>query len=337
MSHDFWTGKRVLITGATGFFGGWLIRSLLQRGANVTAIVRTTKPESQFCEQGYDKRVRIERGSVYDAAFFSGVIESTHPDVFFHAACGADVARVLEEPVECYRTTVQSTWNALETLRTRPSLSNCITILSSSDKVYGVQDLPYVEEKPLRPMHPYEVAKASADLIAQSYGKIYKLPVAITRCGNYFGPYDLSWARLIPGVMRSIANNEAPVLRSDGRFTRDYLHVEDAAEAHLLLAEKLNRKPELAGEAFNFSYGEAVEVIDIVRRLIAQSGKPLEPIVNANARAEIREMLLDSSKAKRVLGWQPRLGFEEGLRNTADWYLRHFASSEEEHAAAFSH
>lgn len=248
------------------------------------------------------------------------------PGVFFHAACGADVARVLEEPVECYRTTVESTWNALETIRTRPGLDRCITILSSSDKVYGVQDLPYLEDKPLRPMHPYEVAKAPADLIAQSHGKIYKLPVAITRCGNYFGPYDLSWACLIPGVMRSIANNEAPVLRSDGRFTRDYLHVEDAAEAHLLLAEQLAAKPELAGEAFNFSYGEEVEVIDIVRRLIAQSGKPLEAIVNANARAEIRKMLLDSNKAKQQLGWQPKLGFAEGLRNTADWYLRHFAS-----------
>ena len=164
MPHDFWTGKQVLVTGATGFFGGWLIRSLLQRGAQITAIVRNDKPESQFYEQGYDQRVRIERGSVYDAAFFTNVIERTRPDVFFHAACGADVARVLEEPVECYRTTVESTWNALETLRTRPGLSHCITVLSSSDKVYGVQDLPYLEDKPLRPMHPYEVAMASGTI-----------------------------------------------------------------------------------------------------------------------------------------------------------------------------
>ncbi len=321
----------MLVTGATGFFGGWLVGSLLQRGAQVSAILRQPRLESQFYRQGYHKQVQLEFGSVYDPGLVAGVLGRRQPDVLFHAACGADVAQVLKDPVECYRTSVESTWLALEAIRT--SGRSCVTVVSSSDKVYGIQDLPYVEDKPLRPVHPYEVAKASMDLIAQSYGKIYGMQVGITRCGNYFGPYDLSYARLIPGVMRSIAKGEAPVLRSDGHFTRDYLHVEDAVDAHMLLAEKLASNPELKGEAFNFSYGAQVEVIDIVRRLIGYSSASCEPVVNADAKAEIREMLLDSGKAQRLLGWKPKLGFEDGLKKTAEWYLSYFQAPQEQRIA----
>lgn len=321
MTLKKWAAATVLVTGATGFFGGWLVRSLLARRAHVVAVVRSHRPESQFYQEGYDRHVQVEKGSVYEPGFLQDVIARYQPDYFFHAAYGADVNRVLAEPLECFRSSVESTWVALDAIRQaeRP----CVTVVSSSDKAYGSQALPYEESKPLTPLHPYEVAKASLDLAAQSYGKIYKMPVGVTRCGNYFGPYDFNFTRLIPGVVNSLVRGEAPVLRSDGRFTRDFLYVEDAAEAHLLLAERLGENNELYGEAFNFSYGDQMEVIDIVRSIIGLDGSPVEPVVANGVKAEIRHMHLSSEKARRMLGWEPQVRFQEGLRRTVDWYKRY--------------
>ena len=265
-----WASATVLITGATGFFGGWMVRSLVSRGARVVAVVRSHKSECQFSLSGFDKRVQIEWGSVYDPGFLEDVFRRHKPDYFFHAAYGADVNRALDEPLECFRSSVESTWVALDAIRR--SDTRTVSIIVSSDKAYGSQPLPYREGNALTPVHPYEVAKASLDLVAQSYGKVYGLPVAVTRCGNFFGPFDFNFTRLIPGVVRSLESNEVPVLRSDGKFTRDFLYVEDAAEAHLTLAEELGRNEQLNGEPFNFSYGMQVEVIDIVRRIIADLG-----------------------------------------------------------------
>ncbi len=168
------------------------------------------------------------------------------------------------------------------------------------------------------------MAKASLDLAAQSYGKVYGLPVAVTRCGNFFGPYDFNFTRLIPGVIRDLESNDTPTLRSDGKFTRDFLYVEDAADAHLVLAEQVASRKELRGEPFNFSYGMQIEVIDIVRRIIDISGSALEPVTNDSVRAEIRHMRLSSDKARRWLGWKPLVGFDEGLRRTVAWYQTYF-------------
>jgi CDP-glucose 4,6-dehydratase len=325
MSIKKWAAATVLVTGATGFFGGWLVRSLRDRGAHVVAVVRSRKPQSQFYLRGFDRDIQVEWGSVYDPEVLPDVLRRTQPDYFFHAAYGADVNRALTEPLECFRSSVESTWVALEVLR--QSGKACVSIISSSDKAYGTQSLPYDERHALTPLHPYEVAKASMDLAAQSYGKIYGSPVAVTRCGNYFGPYDFNFTRLIPGVVRSVVRGEPPVLRSDGRSTRDFLYVEDAVEAHLLLADRLAEDRQLFGEPFNFSYGDQIQVIDIVRRIIEISGRDIQPVVVDDVRSEIRHMRLSSEKARRRLGWTPRFGFDAGLRQTVAWYESHLAGS----------
>ena len=113
-------------------------------------------------------------------------------------------------------------------------------VVASSDKAYGSQDiLPYSEDTPLAGRHPYDVSKSCADLIAQAYGATYGLPVAITRCGNFFGGGDLNWNRIVPGTIRSILRGERPVIRSNGKFVRDYFYVEDGAAAYMLMAEHL--------------------------------------------------------------------------------------------------
>lgn len=323
----FWQNRTVLIGGATGFLGGWLVRRLLELDAKVIAIVRTPKPQSQFYLEGYDKRVEVAHGNITDIRFIEDLMEA-HPEisVFFHAAYGGDVNQVLANPLECFRSTAESTWAILDLFRRKHP--NCISVVSSSDKAYGSQELPYRESNALCPMHPYEVAKACQDLCTQTYGKVYGLPTAVTRCGNYFGGYDFNFTRLIPGVMRDLAEGRTPVLRSNGRFTRDFLYIEDAVEIQLRLAEILAFDKTIHGEAFNFSYGLRVEVIDIVRRLAELTGEPIEPIVNNNVQVEIPHMHLSSEKAEDLLDWKPKYHFEDGLKRTVDWYSEYFMASD---------
>jgi CDP-glucose 4,6-dehydratase len=321
-TRRFWAGKTVVVAGATGFLGGWLVRRLVEYDTNVVTIVRDPTRHSHVVLEGLLDRTTVERGSVDDPRFLGELFEKYTIDAFFHAAYGADVNRVLREPVDCFRSSALSTWLLLDLIRrVQPS---CIAVVSSSDKAYGGQALPYRETSDLRPVHPYEVAKACQDLAAQSFGHIYKVPVAITRCGNFFGPYDFNFTRLIPGVCQSLAKRETPRLRSDGRFTRDFLYIEDAVDAQLLLAERLAEDESLYGEAFNFSYGEQLEVVTIVRLLMNLAGVHSEPVVENNVQAEIRHMHLSSEKAERVLNWRPAIGFKEGLRRSVDWYLHYF-------------
>jgi len=324
MDSTFWFGKTVLVAGATGFLGGWLVRRLLNDGARVVTLVRSHKPESQFFMEALDTRVSVEWGSVSDQRVIERIF-ARHPiDVFFHAAYGADVNRVLDEPLECFKSSALSTWQILDFLKNnRP---RCISVISSTDKVYGRQPIPYREDMPLKPLHPYETAKASQDYAAQSYGKFFNCPVAITRCGNYFGGHDFNFTRLIPGVVRSIMLGEAPTLRSNGRFTRDFLYIEDAVDVQLLLAQQLSGNPALYGEAFNFSYGERVEVCDIVRQICRLLGAPFDPVVNENSTAEIPHIELSSAKAKQYLNWEPLHGFAQGLERTVCWYRDYFLS-----------
>jgi dTDP-glucose 4,6-dehydratase len=324
-NSNFWQGRTVLVAGATGFLGGWLVSRLLEYRANVVAVVRAPKPESQFYLNGLDKRVHVATGSVAESAFMEDLFRR-YPEtsVFYHCAYGADVNRVLRDPLDCYHSAAESTWVVLDLLRRK--YPSCIAVVSSTDKVYGNQPVPYHESSFLNPKHPYEVAKAAQDLIAQSYGKVYGLPTVITRCGNYFGGYDFNFTRLIPGMMKDLFEGKRPELRSDGRFKRDFLYIEDAVEVQLMIAEAVANDRTLYGEAFNFSYGVELEVIDIIRRLAELTGKPIEPIVRANARAEIPHMQLSSQKAKERLGWRPLYDFDEGLRRAVRWYSGYFSN-----------
>jgi dTDP-glucose 4,6-dehydratase len=320
--RHFWTAKTVVVAGATGFLGGWLVRRLVEYDANVVTIVRNPNRQSQVAMEGLLHRTTVEVGSVDDPRLLAQIFEKYAIDAFFHAAYGADVNRVLQEPVECFRSSALATWIVLDLIRrVQPS---CVAVVSSSDKAYGAQALPYRETSDLRPVHPYEVAKACQDLAAQSFGHVYRVPVAVTRCGNFFGPYDFNFTRLIPSVCRSLANNETPRLRSDGRFTRDFLYIEDAVDVQLLLAERLAADASIYGEAFNFSYGEQLEVGSIVRELMKLAGIQAAPIVENTVQAEIRHMHLSSEKAQRILKWKPMIGFAEGLRRSVAWYLEYF-------------
>jgi CDP-glucose 4,6-dehydratase len=194
-------------------------------------------------------------------------------------------------------------------------------VLASSDKAYGEQPvLPYTEEMALLATHPYDVSKACADLIAQSYARTYGTPAAITRCGNFFGPGDTNWRRLVPGIIRDVVEGRRPVIRSDGSPTRDYLYVVDGARAYVCLAEALAKDPSLAGETFNFSTENPMSVLALVDLIQSAAETHLEPDVRGTATHEISHQYLSSAKAEKQLRWKPAYSIEEAMAETVAWY-----------------
>ena len=202
-------------------------------------------------------------------------------------------------------------------------------VMASSDKAYGCQTtLPYSEDMPLQGRHPYDVSKSCADLLAQSYAATYDLPVAVTRCGNFYGGGDLNWNRVVPGTIRSILRDESPIIRSDGKYVRDYFYVEDGAAAYQLLAEELTNRPELRGQAFNFSNENQICVLELVRLILKKMGSDLEPEIQNQASNEIRHQYLSAERARSLLNWAPQFSLDEGLDRTIQWYREALKPSE---------
>jgi CDP-glucose 4,6-dehydratase len=172
------------------------------------------------------------------------------------------------------------------------------------------------------------VSKSCADLIAQTYGNTYNSPVVVTRCGNFYGGGDLNWNRIVPGTIRSVVRGERPVIRSDGKFVRDYFYVEDGAAAYLLLGERVAADASLHGMAFNFSNEIQVTVSELVERILKLMDSKLEPVVRNEASHEIRHQYLSAWRARTMLGWNPLFTLDDGLARTIAWY-REFLGSEE--------
>ena len=315
----FWRDRPVLVTGASGFLGGWLVRRLLEAGAEVVCPVRDWVPGSQLIGEGLISRVNTVRGDITDAGLLERALGEYEVRTVFHLAAQTIVPIANRNPLSTFESNIKGTWLLLEACRRSPLVGEIV--LASSDKAYGSGDkLPYSEEMPLKGRYPYDVSKACADMIAHSYAATYKLPVAITRCGNFFGGGDLNFNRLVPGTIRSALKGERPVIRSDGSYVRDYFYIEDGAEAYMLLAQKLAEKPDLAGEAFNFSTENQLTVLELTGMILAALDSNLEPLVLGEAQNEIRHQYLSAAKARRVLGWQPVFSMEEALKKTVSWY-----------------
>ncbi len=322
MQNNFWQDRRVFVTGATGLVGGWVVKHLLKKGADVVALVRDYVPQSHFYSDQLSSKVVSVRGDLSDTLFLERVLGEYEIQTVLHLAAQTIVPIANRNPLSTFESNIAGTWNLLEACR-RSSLVKQI-VVASSDKAYGdVADLPYNETMPLRAVHPYDVSKACADMITQSYAKSFGVPAVITRCGNFFGGGDLNWNRIVPGTIRSIIRNQQPIIRSDGTLIRDYIYVEDAASAYLSLAEKIAENPSLLGETFNFSNETQLSASQMVQKIIELMQSNLKPVIMGENSGEIQDQYLDSTKAKTLLGWQPVFGLEKGLLATIEWYRKH--------------
>lgn len=313
-----WKGTGVLVTGATGFIGGWLAEELVERGARVVSIVRDSDQRVERVHPRlWQSAVRVH-GDITDLPTVQRALAEYGIRAVFHLAAQAAVQSALADPAATFEANIKGTWTVLEACRQVNGVDRIV--VASSDKAYGDQkELPYTEDAPLNGRYPYDASKAAAEIVARSYVSTFGLPVTITRNANIYGGGDLSGHRLVPETMMAVIEGRSPVIRSDGTPERDYLYIKDAVAAYLTLAEQMDRS-ELHGEAFNFGTGTGVSVLDLIRMILKVSGSDLEPDVRGTATKEISRQFLSADKAKRVLGWKAAYSLEEGLKETLEWY-----------------
>jgi CDP-glucose 4,6-dehydratase len=314
-----WRGRRVLVTGATGLVGGWLVRDLLAKGADVVALARDWDPQSELIRSGDVTRVTVVNGVVEDLGTVLRALNHNSCDTVFHLAAQTQVGAAWRDPYETFESNVRGSYTVLEACRRLGEQVRRI-VVASSDKAYGdARALPYTEATRLDAKYPYDVSKLCTDYLTRSYVVTYGLPATIARCGNIYGGGDLNWDRIVPGTIRWLLNNERPIIRSDGKLTRDYVYVKEVVAAYVLLAEQVER-PEVRGEAFNFSAEKPLSVLEIVAAVSRVMGSSLTPDIRNTAVAEIRDQYLDSARAKSVLGWRATWALDAALAETIDWY-----------------
>jgi CDP-glucose 4,6-dehydratase len=317
---SYWKGKAVLITGATGFVGFWLAKHLVEEEAHVVALVRDWDPNCQLIRTGLVSKIQVVSANLTDFAGVERALSECEVDTVFHLGAQAIVGVAHRSPLLTFESNIRGTFNVLEACRVHKKLVKRV-VVASSDKAYGAGPaLPYSEDMPLQGQHPYDVSKSCVDLLAQCYWHTYELPVVIARCGNIYGGGDLNWSRIVPGTIRSLLQDKAPIIRSDGKFIRDYVYVEDAVQAYLLLARSIEERA-TAGEAFNFGPEKpmtVLEIVGVIQQVMGRSDFP--PVVLDEVVAEIRDQYLCSRKAREKLGWEPAFSVAEGLARTVSWY-----------------
>ncbi|SLC15206.1 UDP-glucose 4-epimerase [Mycobacteroides abscessus subsp. massiliense] len=298
------------------------MKELIDQGANVTGLVRDTVPKSNLYQGEQVKQMNIVEGVLEDLDVIERALGEYEIDTVFHLAAQAIVGVANRNPISTFEANILGTWNILEACRRHPLIKR--VIVASSDKAYGDQPtLPYDENMPLQGKHPYDVSKSCADLLSHTYFNTYGLPVCITRCGNLYGGGDLNFNRIIPQTIQLVLNGEAPEIRSDGTFIRDYFYIEDAVEAYLLLAEKMEEL-NLAGEAFNFSNEIQLTVLELVEKILKAMDSDLKPKVLNQGSHEIKHQYLSAEKARKLLNWTPAHTIDEGLEKTIEWYKAFF-------------
>ena len=317
---SFWNGRISFVTGAAGFVGANLAAELVAQGSNVVCLQRDETQPNSLDLLGFREKVTVINGSVDDLPLMSRILNEYEIDAVFHLAAQALVGAANRSPVSTFESNIRGTYLLLEACRNSNTVKR--VVVASSDKAYGSHAvLPYSEDFKLNAVFPYDVSKACADLISQSFAHTFRLPVAVTRSANIYGPADTNLSRIIPGTILSILTGERPIIRSDGTPVRDFIFTADIVAGYLLLAENIETA---TGEAFNFGSGEPVSMLDLVNSIVRLMGKEneLAPdiLLQTKIENEIDAQYLDSAKVETRYGWRPKVDLNEGLRRTIDWY-----------------
>ncbi len=308
----------ILVTGGTGFIGSHLVEKLVKLEANVITTYQTLKPSSYFFSKNLDKKVNMAMIDVGNFENIFNLVTKFQIDYIFHLAAQPLVEIAYFNPKQTLYTNIVGTINILESARLYPHVKGII--IASSDKAYGkLKKNKFIETDPLSGDHPYEVSKSATHLISYTYYKTYNLPAVVTRFGNTYGEGDLNFSRIIPGIMKSVITHETLEIRSDGKYIRDYLYVDDVANGYLMLAVNIDK---IKGEAFNFGSNEILSVIDLIKLVEKILGKKINYQVLDNAHNEIPYQSLDYSKIKKKLGWEPKYSFGSTIKNIYNWYKK---------------
>lgn len=309
------TSRTVLVTGGAGFIGSHLTDRLVKTGHKVVVI----DDLSSGRKENLNSKAKFYKTDVRDPKIFQ-IFKKENPKIVFHLAARPIVEEVYLNPLETMEINIMGAAKILEASRLKGDLESVVIV--SSDKAYGkVKELPYKEKTPLLGDHPYEASKSSADLIARAYFKSYNLPVVIARFSNTFGPRDIYFNRIIPGIFESIIKNRELLIRSDGKMIREYTYVRDIVEGLVKLVQNIDK---IKGEAFNFGSKNIFSVVGVVRKIEKILNTRINYKILNIAKNEIPEQYLDWSKAKKLLGWQPKTNFEKGIKESFNWYKNYW-------------
>ena len=304
-----WSQKRALVTGVKGFVGSCLAKRLVELGADVTGITHDKRLDEP------DLEINLVRGDVSDPHFVERVLAEYEIDVCFHLAAQAIVRKAMKSPINTYRTNVLGTVNVLEACR---HVGIEAFLYTSTDKVYGEPDkLPIPEDAPLKASGIYESSKAAADRIVRAYAATFDLPTIVSRACNIYGPSDVN-PRIIPNTIRACLRNESPVIFKGIESVREYIYVKDCIDAYLLLVENIEKTK---GDVFNVGSGvvkKQSEVVEDIARLFGLKPKYVDP--KPYMLKEIKSQYLSSEKIRERLGWMSKVTFEEGIKDTVDWW-----------------
>lgn len=300
-------GKKVLVTGISGFVGSNLAKKLRSLRADVYGISRSLTNDK--------KNLRVD---IIDYQSINNFIKDSKIQICFHLASESLVEEGQLHPYETFKVNIGGTLNILESARNN-NLER--VIIASTSQVYGRNKTPYFESYIPRPTRPYETSKACTDIIAQSYAESFGLLVLIPRFVNIYGPGDLNFQRLIPKTIKSVLENFNPTMWG-GDAIRDYLFIDDAVDAYVCLSN-LDKRRIGKNRIFNFGSNNRISVKDMIGKIISLSGKKLKiDRIVQERKEEIRLQYVSSKKAMEVLGWEPKVDLDEGLKRSIDWYLK---------------
>ena len=316
-----WTDKNVFITGADGFIGGWLAKTLVEKKAHVIVVVRDLKRKNALDVHNIRDKLTVVQGDIIDHELMKRIMNEYEAEYVFHLAAQALVGIANKSPLSTFESNIKGSWSIFEAARLTESIKG--VIVASSDKAYGDQEkLPYTEDQPLNGLYPYDASKVCTDVLAQSYAKSYNLPVAITRNANTYGGGDMNMSRIVPDAVVSSLKGKELIIRSDGTPERDYMYVKDAVDAYLELAAAMGRDG-IKGQAFNFGTATPVSVLDLFKKIAELTDSSKEPQVTGKATNEIDRQYLSIDKVKKLLNWEPKYSLEQGLKETIAWYKEH--------------
>lgn len=308
----------VLVTGSSGLIGTSVVEHLLTQGCRVVGLAKSFPLRNFGISQFSDGRYVSVGGDITDGELLASIFRQHKPTHLIHLAAQAIVGNASRSAESTFDTNIRGTWRLLEAARHYGQLQG--VVVASSDKAYGEHTvLPYREDYELKAIYPYDISKKITEDLALSYFHAYGLPIAITRCGNVFGPFDLNPSRIVPGTIRSCLRHEPVVLRSSGHDQRCYVHAADVARAYYSVMMAL---PGIAaGEVFNIGNDRPVSVIDMARSICRKMNCSAQDIVIENsARNEIASQTLDCTRIKALLGWEEEFSLDDALDETIAWY-----------------
>jgi len=332
VNKNFWSGKNVFITGINGFIGGNLAKNLLNKGANIFGLIRNESFQTFLYFEGLEKDIVIIRGELTDKELLCRIMSENNINIIYHLAAQVEVGVGLENPYLTFETNIRGTYSLLEAIRTHGALVESV-IFASTDKAYGsysADQMPYKEDYPLVPKYPYDTSKACADMIAQVYAnEVFKMPIAITRFSNIYGPGQLNFSALIPDSITSALGFSKFIPRGDGSMIRDFLYVEDVVDLYLRIGESMAINPErISGEVFNAGTNDPIsvkEVLEIVYKLVRNTSD-LDEILNLMKKkktiGEIQCQYMSYDKVNEYFNWSPTHTIQDGLINSIEWYTK---------------